>query len=71
MPVMSNFKKAVLNTLKMSLLATNISRGHFRQKQTVRRNNQTMGLWVLLTDSTVSMYFVKMLCGLSFFPQTG
>jgi hypothetical protein len=68
MPVMSNFKKAVLNTMEMSLLATNIPRCHFRQKQTVRRNIQTMGLWVLLTDSSVSMYFRKMLYCLSFFP---
>jgi hypothetical protein len=68
MPVMSDSKKAVLNTLKMSLLATNIPRGHFRLKQTVRRNIQTMGLWVLLIDSTLSRYFMKMLYCLSFFP---
>jgi hypothetical protein len=66
--VMSDFEKAVLNTMEKTFPTANVRGCNFHHKQAIRRNIQTKGLQVLLNNSTKFMYFVKMLYGLSFVP---
>jgi hypothetical protein len=68
--VMSDFEKAVLNTMEKAFPSANVRSCHFHHKQAIQRNIQTKGLQVLLNNSTKFMYFVKMLYGLSLCLQT-
>jgi hypothetical protein len=65
---MSDFEKAVLNTMEKAFPSANVRGCHFHHKQAIRHNIQTKGLQVLLNNSTKLMYLVKMLYGLSFVP---
>jgi hypothetical protein len=65
---LSDFEKAVLNTMEKAFPSANVRGCNFHHKQAIRRNIQTKGLQVLLNNSTKFMYFVKMLYGLSFVP---
>jgi hypothetical protein len=66
--IMSDFEKAVLNTMGTVFPEAAIRGCNFHQKQAIRRNIQAKGLQSFLNHSAKFMYFVKMVYGLAFVP---